>query len=260
MIMESLVDKIRTLVRKDMLIEACQLLQGTEEAEKGHLIEARITSINNLINAGRVSFDFSTRELNDIRASILETLDSLERNSLYSDTSRYGTFRDPRDNQEYKTIKIGNRIWLAENLNYNLGLSLWGKKVNNINWWFYNNSQSYSSEFGRLYTGPAAAKACPPGWHLTTDLEWKELFSLFGGKGNSGKHLMEGGKSGLNLKLGGYTNGEGWFTKIGVLGCYWFEIKGGVKINHEYIFERSGEISVQAGSENTGSSVRCVKN
>lgn len=88
---------------------------------------------------------------------------------------RFGTFTDPRDGQVYKTVRIGDQIWMAENLNYGEMTTddelVPGKK------WCYDNDESNCEEgYGGLYTWEVAKKSCPPGWHLPTDEEWTEFF------------------------------------------------------------------------------------
>jgi uncharacterized protein (TIGR02145 family) len=75
-----------------------------------------------------------------------------------------GSFTDPRDGQQYATIEINGQVWLSENLRYEIGNS-----------WAYNDSNQYVATYGRLYTWNAADSACPSGWHLPTDSEWKQL-------------------------------------------------------------------------------------
>ncbi|MCT4639402.1 MAG: hypothetical protein N4A72_16985 [Bacteroidales bacterium] len=78
-------------------------------------------------------------------------------------TPDYGSFTDNRDGKIYKTIKIADKTWMAENLDYNCKNS-----------YYYNNSEE-NRVFGRLYTYDAAKNACPAGWHLPSDNEWKQL-------------------------------------------------------------------------------------
>jgi uncharacterized protein (TIGR02145 family) len=58
---------------------------------------------------------------------------------------------------------------MAENLNYATPDS-----------WCYADSLSNCKVYGRLYTWEAAMKACPNGWHLPTDEEWKTLEHFIG--------------------------------------------------------------------------------
>lgn len=87
-----------------------------------------------------------------------------------------GSMTDPRDGKTYKTVKIGKQIWMAENLNFLALPKNEGKFVNFS--WCYEKDDSKCAVYGRLYTWTAAIEACPDGWHLPSDKEWKTLFSF----------------------------------------------------------------------------------
>lgn len=111
---------------------------------------------------------------------------------------KYGSLKDSRDNQTYKTVKIGNQIWMAENLNYAPGgVSSMGSYA-----WSgcYNNMADSCAKYGRLYTWEVAMNkascaydkkcnatlnpavpvrgVCPQGWHLPSHYEFEELINF----------------------------------------------------------------------------------
>ena len=122
------------------------------------------------------------------------------------DNCEYGTLLDERDGQEYKTVKIGNQWWMAENLNYYDSTDLNVKYKS----WCYNDSTFYCEKYGRLYSWEAAINSvklatdadnpqdcgykktcalpdivqgiCPEGWHLPDTTEWLTLFDAVGGR------------------------------------------------------------------------------
>ncbi len=78
-----------------------------------------------------------------------------------------GSYKDPRDNYAYEWIRIGDQLWIAENLNYATAAGSLCQQCNN---------------WGRLYNFENAQKACMEGFHLPSKAEWQALLSFVGDK------------------------------------------------------------------------------
>lgn len=104
-----------------------------------------------------------TREMQEEPIYIEETPEHKPIMDFIEEVPNTGVVYDAQGN-EYKTVKIGNQLWMAENLN----LKTTGS-------WCYGNKPSNCKKYGRLYTWKAAMENCPDGWHLPSDDEWEEL-------------------------------------------------------------------------------------
>jgi len=115
----------------------------------------------------------------------------------------YNEFTDPRDGYKYKTITIGEQEWFAENLRYN------GPEVSGI---CPVQQESNCQKFGRIYDVDDALIACPPGWHLPDDSEWKQLEAFLGMPAEDLDNWDERGKENrIGEKLKSCDNWlEGW--------------------------------------------------
>jgi len=134
-----------------------------------------------------------------------------------------GSFTDKRDGKTYRTVKIGDQTWMAENLNYKTGSSV-----------CYGNKERNCRKYGRLYDWDDAMKACPAGWHLPSDEEWTALTDFVGGEDTAGTKLKsktgwptdKGYKAatddyGFSALPGGNGLSGGRFNYAGYGGLWW---------------------------------------
>jgi uncharacterized protein (TIGR02145 family) len=168
---------------------------------------------------------------------------------------------DYRDNQVYKVIKIGNQIWMAENLNF---------KTDKYSY-CYGRKTTNCDKYGRLYRWEAAIKSCPDGWHLPTDKEWENLEKELGmsdadlGKSNTwrgsnqGEKLMKDTTLGFNAKLGGYFNPPSNYFLGGMQAFYWTATEKGGLAWYRQLYKDSKQIFRNIRAKSWGMSVRCVK-
>ena len=185
-----------------------------------------------------------------------------------------GTFTDPRDGQTYNTIEIGSQTWFAENLNYQ-----------SSNSWCYGDNGSNCDIYGRLYTWEAALNACPSGWHLPSDDEWKTMEMALGMSQSQAdetgwRGTDEGGKmketgtthwtspntgatnsSGFTALPGGYRRSSGSFYSLGGSGHWWSSSEGsGASAWLRSLGYGYGQVGRGGYYKAYGRSVRCLKN
>ena len=128
------------------------------------------------------------------------------------DNCEYGELVDDRNGQTYKTVKIGDQWWMAENLNY---AYLQPTTELDSSSFCYNDSAEYCERYGRLYIWSAAMDSaavfsadgaecgyksicsstypvrgvCPKGWHLPSIDEWDDMVAYVGGDRYAGRML-----------------------------------------------------------------------
>lgn len=201
-----------------------------------------------------------------------------------------GTFTDLRDGRTYKTAIIHGKEWMAENLAYMPTVSPPSAGSYTQPYYYVygydgtsvaaakNNTNFYT--YGVLYNWPAAKAACPSGWHLPSDDEWKQLEKALGMtqaeadnegyrgidlgtqmKATSGwnNYCNESNSSGFSALPGGRCSG-GDFYDIRYFGCWW----SSTEISSGYPWYRvlnncAGGVLRDVKPMNSGFSVRCVK-
>jgi uncharacterized protein (TIGR02145 family) len=195
------------------------------------------------------------------------------------------------DGNVYKTVKIGNLIWMAENLNVTHFRN--GDPIPNHtddgewdtptgSWCAYDNEIENIEIYGRLYNWFAVndiRELAPEGWHVPTDQEWQELVDYLGGETVAGGKMKSPGtledgsglwrgsnkdatnESGFSALPAGYRYNHGVFDGLGSNAYFWSstESSGGTAW-HRYLYNGNSNIyRHDAGWKQAGYSVRCVK-
>jgi uncharacterized protein (TIGR02145 family) len=185
-----------------------------------------------------------------------------------------------------KEVKIGNQIWMGENLNvdrFQNGDPIlqaateneWLMASDNEQpaWCYYKNDPANGEKYGKLYNWYAINDSrglAPKGWHVPSDVEWTQLIDFLGGENVAGAKLKS--KSGWDNNGNG-TNESGFNglpggnrNLVGDCGCfgtngYWWSSTEYFTVSAWNRFMGYGSSIVYRGSYNkgTGFSVRCVK-
>ena len=112
---------------------------------------------------------------------------------------------DARDGKEYKTVKIGEQIWMAQNLAYANELDHRFDPQKKERIFSYRDSLANGEKYGLFYTCEAAQKSCPAGWHLPTRYEYEKMLNTFSSRKEAYSELLSTGHSGFSALM------VGWF-------------------------------------------------
>ncbi len=146
------------------------------------------------------------------------------------------------EGKTYKTVKIGNQVWMAENLNVGKGIYTSHNQTNNgvIEKYCYDNLESNCDTYGGLYQWdeamqystitliPSTQGICPPGWHIPTYAEIQTLKAAVNNDDNALKAVGQGtgdgagtNTSGFSALLGGIHYPNGFFGSLGWETSFW---------------------------------------
>ena len=257
---------------------------------------ADVLSISNVANAQIKGIIDPTEEQDAATKAYVDALKSMiagYENRLSELEFETGLKAKDRDGNMYSTVKIGNQVWMAENLKttklrdgtdiplveFN---SQW-EQMSTPAYCYYQNAgpgsiNNYGEIYGALYNWYTVETGllCPSGWHVPSQSEWTTLIDYLGGEDVAGGKMKETGTTHWNNPNKGATNESGFTALPGggrvgdgrygiyVLGVHadWWSSTLYDNGHMAFVWEVS-HIFSSAGSWydflNMGFSVRCLK-
>lgn len=191
-----------------------------------------------------------------------------------------------RDGNIYKTVKIGEQLWLQSNLNvskFRDGTAIpqaktaeeWEKagEQGKPAWCFYDNNPENGKIYGKLYNWYAVNDPrglAPVGWHIPSDEEWTSLTDHLGGNEVAGGKLKA--KFKWEIPNTSATNSVGFagipgggcdyffaFGSIGKFGLWWSATGEKIYARCLMLGWKSSNADRLDGDKDHGMSVRCLR-
>ena len=162
---------------------------------------------------------------------------------------------DSRDGKTYKIAKIGNQVWMAENLNYETNGS-----------YCYKDDPEKCAKYGRLYIWESALNACPVGWHLPTKGEYETLLGYVEKqeKETIEKMYRNEEKYEWDLRWGAYfllrNKKQYGFSDLPVNCDYWTATENGDNRAYDMILDDMAFSSFEDSEKDDKAYVLCLRN
>ena len=191
------------------------------------------------------------------------------------------------DGNIYQSRKIGNQIWMIENLKvtrYRDGYPI-QQSSSSLDWattnlgayCWYKNLIRNKNDYGALYNWQAVNSTrnlAPEGWHIPTKEDWEQLAEFLNGARLAGGNLKEIGYThwiapntkamdghGFKALPGGGIGTDGAFHHISREAFFWTKTYNNTSQNAEYVHMsyNHGELLFSRCGKNYGFSIRCIK-
>jgi uncharacterized protein (TIGR02145 family) len=189
-----------------------------------------------------------------------------------------------QDGGNYKTVKIGNQVWMAENLNvstFRNGDPIpeaktdeeWlksGQEQKPV-WCYYNNDPTNDEKYGKLYNWYAVNDPrliAPKGWHIPSDAEWTSLTDNLGKNAGSLMKSTSGwsesgngtNTSGFNGLPGGDRTSLGTYDGVGSYGYWWSSMEvSSTYVWGRFVYYGNAYVYRDYSNKQDGFSVRCIR-
>lgn len=160
-----------------------------------------------------------------------------------------GKFHDDRDNSEYRWVRVGKQVWMAENLRFHLQQECWKSDSDGITTYYYSRE--------------SLDRACPPGWRAPEKEDFEKLVAAVGGEDEASLRLRLGGNSGFDAVAHGRRYDDGSFSNTDI--AYFWAANDRKKLAWfmEVYPDRSGVTIRETWDEglkrNMGTTIRCIR-